>query len=83
MARLYKVQEITELFSVSEHTVGEWIKNGSLRAIDISRTPGGKARWRITQEALEAFQESRASQPPAPRAKRRPKRDDTVIAFYS
>ncbi len=42
MARLFKVQDLKEMFGVREHTVGEWIRNGSLKAIDISRNPGEK-----------------------------------------
>lgn len=83
MSKLYKVQDLKLLFEASEHTIGEWIRNGSLQAIDISRTPGGKPRWRITQEALDAFMERRASHPTPPTPKRRKRRDDAVIEFYS
>jgi len=77
----YSVKQICERYSVGEHTVLGWIRRGELRAIDVSRTPGGKPRWRITPEALEAFELSRTAEPTPPRRRRKKKPADVVEFF--
>jgi excisionase family DNA binding protein len=77
------VRDVCKRFGVSEHTVLAWINGGELRAINVGRHPGAKRpRWRITQEALEAFEQSRAVTPPLPRTRRR-KQPTDVIEFYT
>lgn len=82
MSRTHSVQDITERYGVSEHTVLAWIRSGELRAINVGRCLGSKKpRWRITQEAVEAFEQLRTVPPPVPRTPRR-KRPTEVIEFY-
>jgi excisionase family DNA binding protein len=78
----YGVKELCERFHVGEHTVLGWIKRGELRAINVSRKPGGKPKWRITQEALEAFELVRTSAPKQPRRSRRKRTPEGVFEFY-
>lgn len=82
--KTYKVNDLMERFGVSQHTVLAWIDSGELRAVDVSRKRGGKPRWRITAEALEAFENGRTKTPAPPPAPRRKKRqaDAQVIEFY-
>lgn len=77
----YSVEDIRRRYSVSEGTVLTWIKNGELKAVDISRNPGGRPRWRITGNALIDFEKARTSGTPAPtpRKKRQPA---GTIQFY-
>ena len=77
----YTVQKIAERYAVGEHTVLRWIRTGDLRAIDVSRNSGGKPRWRVTQESLQAFEALRTGTP-APATKRRRRQAQDVIAFY-
>lgn len=78
----FSVKDLCERYAVNEHTVLGWIKRGELQAINVGRRPGAKKpRWRITQEALEAFEQSRTATPPPPRVQRQ-KRDTRVIEFY-
>lgn len=51
--RYQTVQELAERLEVSEATVRNWIKSGTLRAIDI-----GKG-WRISNTDLERFLKAR------------------------
>ena len=82
MSSTLSVHDLTERYGVSEHTVLGWIRSGELRAVNVGRRPGGKKpRWRITQEALEAFEQLRTAAPPAPRLRRR-KRPADMIEFY-
>ena len=82
MSSTLSVRDLCERYGVGEHTVLGWINFGELRAINVGRKPGAKKpRWRITQEALEAFELARTATPPQPRAQRR-KRPTDVIEFY-
>ena len=78
----YSVRQITERYSVSEGTVLGWIRSGELRAMNVGRKPGAKKpRWRITESALDAFEQLRTPTPPMPRTRRR-KRQTDVVEFY-
>ena len=62
MSSTLSVRDVCERLGVNEHTVLGWIRSGELRAVNVGRRPGGKKpRWRITQEALEAFEQLRTS----------------------
>lgn len=78
---MHRVKEIAERYGVTQHTVIAWIQSGDLKAVDVSRRRGGKPHWRISPEALEAFEFSRMPVPPPPKTRRR-KRDPNVIEFY-
>jgi excisionase family DNA binding protein len=76
------VRDVAQRYAVSEQTVLGWIHACELRAINVGRKPGAKKpRWRITAEALAAFEVARTPQPPLPRSRRR-KRLPGVIEFY-
>ena len=79
---MYTVQDIQNRYGVTVHTVLGWINQGELAPVNVGRKQGAKKpRWRITQAALEAFEQLRTPTPPPPRAKRR-KRPNDVILFY-
>ena len=76
------VKDVCERYSVSEGTVLTWIRSGDLRALNVGRKLGGKKpRWRITESALQAFEQLRTPTPPAPKTRRR-KRSESVHEFY-
>ncbi len=77
----YGIKDLTERYAVGEHTVLGWIKRGELKAIDVSRNRIGRPKWRITAEALAAFEALRTPSPPAPRTRRKSQSTD-VIEFY-
>lgn len=79
----YGVKDLTERYGVGEHTVLGWIHRGELKAIDVSRQRGGRPKWRVTAESLEAFELSRTPTPPAPRTRRRKRQPAEVVEFYS
>ena len=82
MGSTLSVRDLCERYGVGEHTVLGWIRSGELRAVNVGRKPSArKPRWRITQEALEAFELARAPTPSLPRTRRR-KRPAAVIEFY-
>jgi excisionase family DNA binding protein len=77
----YSIKDITDRFGVGEHTVYEWIRRGELRAINVAKRQGTKPKWRITDEALRAFETSRMPSPP-PERQQRKRRDDDSISYY-
>lgn len=80
--RTLSVKELCERYGVNEHTVLGWIRSGELKAINVGRRQGAKKpRWRITPEALVAFELLRTPAPPMPRTRRR-KQAGEVINFY-
>jgi hypothetical protein len=79
---MYSVNDVSQRYSVNLQTVLGWIANGELKAINVGRAPGRKKpRWRITQDALDAFELRRTPTTTQPRAKRRQQPAD-VVAFY-
>lgn len=61
MSSTLSVRDVCERYGVAEQTVLGWIRSGELRALNCSRRPDAKKpRWRITQEALAAFELARA-----------------------
>lgn len=78
----FTVRDLCDRYSVTCNTILAWIRSGELRAVNVGRRIGaGKPRWRITQEALEAFELLRTPSPALPRTRRR-KRSAEVIEFY-
>lgn len=73
MNETYGVKDVAKRYGCGEKTVLQWIRAGLLRAIDTRRIGSGRPRWRITAEALLAFEMSRQATPPAPGKKRRRK----------
>lgn len=81
--RTWTINEIVQLYRVGEATVRKWIRNGDLRAFDVSPNGSGRKQLRISQEALDAFEALRSPAPSAPRGRRRRKKNDpAVIEFY-
>lgn len=75
------VKQICERYGVGKHSVLQWIRTSELRAINVGHRPGAKKpRWRITEDALAAFEALRTPTP-APSTKRRRRLADQTIAF--
>jgi hypothetical protein len=72
----YSVRDLCKHYEVGGHTVLAWIHRGDLKAVNVSRNPGGRPKWRITQAALDAFEALRTHTPPPPRPRRRHRRED-------
>lgn len=77
----HSVKDIQNRHHVGEHTVLNWIRTGELKAINVSRRPGTRPKWRITEEALLAFEISRMSTAPVEQTRSRKPTTD-VVEFY-
>jgi len=75
----FTVRDLRERYGVSEPTILGWIHSGELRAVNVggsARTK--KPRWRITQAALDAFEQSRTTTPIPPRERRQKPAGDVI-----
>jgi excisionase family DNA binding protein len=76
------VKQTAEYFRVGQHTVLAWIASGELAAINAARTAGGKPHWRISDDALQAFELLRSAQPVDRPSRRRRRQAADVVEFY-
>lgn len=80
----FSVDEVAQRYAVSKGTVITWVRNGELKAVNISRSRNSKKpRYRITQAAIDAFEAARMPTPPAPRTSRRRSQSSDVVEFYT
>ena len=66
---------IAKNYGVKPAKVLAWIASGELIAIDVAERRGGRPRWRVSPESLEAFQRRRSSRPAPAVTRRRRERD--------
>jgi excisionase family DNA binding protein len=60
MSVTYSTAELAERWGVNISKIGEWIRNGELRALNVAQTvKGHRPRYRITEEAVAAFEQAR------------------------
>jgi hypothetical protein len=79
----YTVNDLMKRYVVAQHTVLSWIRSGELKAVNVGVSKSRKIpRWRVTSEALDAFEKMRTPQPPQPKRKRRSKPESDVIEFF-
>jgi excisionase family DNA binding protein len=64
---------IARLLAVHPDKIRAWITRGELAAVDLADRRGGRPRWRVMPDALEAFLAARQATPWA-RTKRRTKK---------
>ena len=57
----YSVAELAKALRVKPEKVQLWIRAGELAAFNVASKPTGQPQWRITAEALAAFQAMRAA----------------------
>jgi len=77
--RWHTIAQVAEELAVALSTVHTWVKSGQLRARDVSvHGPSGRRRqWRVSDQALRQFLDSRDSTglpgplPPVPGPRRR------------
>jgi transposase len=80
---MYTIRDLQIRFGVSVHTVLGWVNSGELKAINVGVTLGKKKpRWRISADALAAFEAARAPTPATPRGAGRRKQPAGVVEFY-
>lgn len=79
----FTIRQTAARYGVGQHTVLSWIASGDLLAINVGRSIGGKKpRWRITMEAISAFEQLRSARPIEPTPRRRRSHAASVVEFY-
>ena len=73
--------QVARTLRVNSDKIRSWIRSGELVAVDVSQSPGGRPRWRITPDALDKFAERRAAVV-APRSVRHRRGRDDVTEFF-
>lgn len=79
--RTYTTAEVAEFLKVSPDKILAWINSGELEGIDVSSRGSRKRRFRVTNDALQAFLRLRATRP-APKPTRRRRREEERIPEY-
>lgn len=74
--------DVARHLGVDADKVRGWISRGELVAVNVATTLGGRPRWRIRTEDLEAFLLRRQSQSPAVRPSRRRAKKSQLIEFF-
>jgi predicted site-specific integrase-resolvase len=59
--------KVAEQFGVAVHKIHQWISSGELVAVNVATSTSSRPVWRISDESLRAFIESRQAQPPVPK----------------
>jgi hypothetical protein len=77
----FTLKQICDRYCVGETTVLGWIRTGQLQALTVGRALNKKKpRWRVTEEALAAFELSRTASP-SPEPVRRRRQSAGVIEY--
>ena len=77
----FTVAGLCRRYATDKRTILTLIKSGELQAIDISRTRGGRPRWRVTSESVERFELARSSRP-APKPVRRRRQTSAIKEYF-
>lgn len=62
--------EYASRLGVKVERIHAWIKSGELMAINVSDS-SRRPLWRISPEAIAAFEDARTAKPPAPKPRRK------------
>jgi hypothetical protein len=74
--------ELAKRWSVKPHHIGALIRNGSLRAFDVSLKPGGKPRWKINLSDVLDFELRRSVKPVVKSTRRKSRKQDSDFVQY-
>jgi hypothetical protein len=64
-AKSHPVSAVAERYDVDDQTVRDWINAGDLAAVNVARAGARRKTWRVTDEAMAAFERSRRAVPVA------------------
>lgn len=82
MRKTFKPAEIAERYACDVGKVLDWLKSGALVGINVAKSAAGRPRWRIRQEDLDRFEESRSSKPAAPQSKPSRRKSQPAVHQY-
>jgi predicted site-specific integrase-resolvase len=65
MQRRFSPDYVAKLFGVTKGTVIGWCVDGTMPAVNVARAAAKRARWRMSEEDIETFNNRRANKPEA------------------
>jgi excisionase family DNA binding protein len=75
--------QVAKHLNVNPGKVLSWIRSGELKAVNVTARRGGRAKYRITKDDLEAFTKGRGVTPAIkPRQQRQRRQPPGMIDFY-
>ena len=81
--RYYSPPELAALWGIKAERVIGFIRNGELRAVDLSANPGiGRPRFKIPMDAITEFENRRAGCQREPTPRRRRRKDPEIIEYF-
>ena len=82
LAAIFTVKRLAERWEVKQHSVLAHIHNGSLKAFNAARPEARKPYWRITPEAVEAFETGVSAAAAQGKPKRSRRKSAAVKDFF-
>lgn len=84
MKKYLTAKEVADQLGVRIDLALAWLNSGAMRGINIAAKlgPGKRPYWRVLQEDVDAFVESRRVGPKPSQQRPRRKRPDGVIEFF-
>ena len=63
MGKRYGPDWVAKLLGVSKGTVIGWCKDGTMPAVNVARASAKRARYRMSEEDIETFEQRRGNKP--------------------
>ena len=63
MGKRYGPDWVAKLLGVSKGTVIGWCKDGTMPAVNVARASAKRARYRMSEEDIETFEQRRGNNP--------------------
>jgi excisionase family DNA binding protein len=84
LRRNLSVSQVAARLYVGDDKIRDWIKNGEMEALNVASRLGKRPRWRISEEALVAFERKRSSTASvtAPPTRRQKAKDEGVEEYF-
>jgi transposase len=84
MSGTLTVRQVAAHYGVGPRKIIAWLERGELVGINVASKATGRPRWRISQDALQAFERRRSSSISAPGQlpTRRRQRDSAVVEYF-
>lgn len=81
-ARYVSPPEYAAQLGVKPGKVISWIESGELRAVNVASKKSSRPRWRISPDAIVAFENGHAVQPATTARRRRRKQPADVVQYF-
>ena len=81
-SRYLSPPEIARSRGVDVHKVAAWILSGELKAVNLATATSGRPRWKVSPEALAAFEAARSAGPQPKVSRVRRRKTPEIVEFF-